>query len=79
MLKTLCVVGFVCRHLIIFLVGLFSEETGFLQLVLQSVHALFIGQRAVLKNLALTERKNNNNKNTFNTYVMKSNQSISDV
>lgn len=39
------------RHLIIFLVGLFSHEPGLFQLVLQSVHTLFICQAFGFKNL----------------------------
>lgn len=41
-------------HLIVFLVSFLSHEAGFLQLVLKSIHTLFIGQRTVLKNLACT-------------------------
>lgn len=39
-------------NLIVFLVGFFSEEPGLLQLILEGVHALFIRQAAILKNLA---------------------------
>lgn len=39
-------------NLIVFLVGLFSEEPGLLQLIFEGVHALFIGQTAILENLA---------------------------
>jgi hypothetical protein len=42
------------KHLIVFLVSLFSEESGFFELVLQGVHALLIGQRPVLEDLAGT-------------------------
>lgn len=42
----------VLLHLIVFLVGLLSQEAGLLQLVLQRVHALLIGQRTVLQHLA---------------------------
>lgn len=41
-------------HLIVFLVSFLSHEAGFLQLVLKSIHTLFIGQGTVLKNLACT-------------------------
>lgn len=39
-------------NLIVFLVSLFSEEPGLLQLILEGVHTLFIGQAAILENLA---------------------------
>lgn len=39
-------------NLIVFLVSFFSEEPGLLQLILEGVHALFIGQAAILENLA---------------------------
>lgn len=43
--------------LVVFFVRLFSEETGFLQLVLQGVHALFIGEWTVLEYLTGTDKK----------------------
>jgi hypothetical protein len=42
------------HHLIVFLVGLLGQEARLLQLVLQGVHALFICQAPVLKDLAHT-------------------------
>lgn len=39
-------------NLIVFLVGFLSKESGLLQLILEGVHALFIRQAAILKNLA---------------------------
>lgn len=39
-------------NLIVFLVSFFSKESGLLQLILEGVHALFIRQAAILKNLA---------------------------
>lgn len=44
-------------HLIVFLVSFLSHEAGFLQLVLKSIHTLFIGQGTVLKNLACTVKR----------------------
>ena len=39
-------------NLIVFLVSLFSEEPGLLQLILEGVHTLFVRQAAILENLA---------------------------
>ena len=39
-------------NLIVFLVGFFGEEPGFLQLILEGIHTLFIRQAAILENLA---------------------------
>lgn len=47
------------KHLIVFLVGFLSEESGFLELVLKCVHTLLIGQRPVLEHLAGTASNDN--------------------
>lgn len=44
--------------LVVFFVSLFGEEARLLQLVLEGVHALFIGKRFVLKNFAGTKENN---------------------
>lgn len=46
------------KDLIVFLVGFLGEEPGFLELVLQGVHTLFIGQRPVLEDLTGAEPRN---------------------
>lgn len=45
------------KDLIVFLVCFLGEESGLLQLVLQGVHALLIGQRPVLEDLAGTTHR----------------------
>ena len=45
------------QHLIVFPVGFLSQEAGFLQLVLKGVHALLIGEGAVLEHLAHAAKK----------------------
>lgn len=40
------------KHLIVFSVGVLGHHSCFLQLVLQRVHALFIGDRAMLQELS---------------------------
>ena len=46
-------------NLVIFSVGFFCQESGLLQLVLQSLHSLFIWQRTVLKDFSHTEKVGN--------------------
>lgn len=57
------------KDLIVFLVGLLSKESGFLQLVLQCVHTLFIRQRPVFQDLAGATHKI---QVQYNVYILKS-------
>ena len=43
-------------HLVVFSVGFFSQESGFLKLVFEGFHPLFIWQASVLEHLAHTVR-----------------------
>lgn len=53
------------KDLIVFLVSLLSQETGFLQLVLQGVHTLLISQGLVLEHFAGAGPNNDNHLNQW--------------